>query len=77
MSEIFIGPCKCGGYGQCFDNKTEAEIGRCHIDLYELAVLSEREACAKICDEQAKEPECPERAQYCAELIRARSINHE
>jgi hypothetical protein len=33
----------------------------------------EREACAAICDEQAKEPECPERAQYCADAIRDRS----
>lgn len=29
------------------------------------------EECARICDEQAKEPECPERAQYCADAIRA------
>lgn len=30
-----------------------------------------RERCAKVCDEQAKEPECPERAAYCADAIRA------
>lgn len=29
------------------------------------------EEAAKVCDEQATEPECPERAQYCAEAIRA------
>jgi len=28
------------------------------------------EDAAKICDEQATEPECPERAVYCAEAIR-------
>jgi hypothetical protein len=28
------------------------------------------EACAKVCDQQAKELECPERATYCAEEIR-------
>lgn len=28
------------------------------------------EACAKVCDEQQQEPECPERANYCAETIR-------
>jgi len=31
------------------------------------------EACAKVCDEQALEPECPERAKYCADAIRTRS----
>lgn len=36
------------------------------------AVRVEREACAQICDEQANDPECPERAKYCAEAIRAR-----
>lgn len=29
------------------------------------------EAAAVECDRQAQEPECPERAQYCAEAIRA------
>ena len=29
------------------------------------------ERAAVICDEQAKEPECPERAEYCAFAIRA------
>jgi len=33
----------------------------------------EREACANVCDEQALEPECPERAKYCADAIRTRS----
>jgi hypothetical protein len=28
------------------------------------------EMCAKVCDEQMTEPECPERAQYCAAAIR-------
>ena len=36
------------------------------------ARLDEREACATLCDAQANEPECPERAQYCAAAIRAR-----
>lgn len=39
---------------------------------WEAATLAEREACAKVCDEQANEPECPERARYCAEAIRER-----
>lgn len=30
-----------------------------------------REEAAKVCDAQALEPECPERAAYCAEAIRA------
>lgn len=34
------------------------------------ALIWHGEACAKVCDEQAKEPECPERAAYCAEAIR-------
>lgn len=29
------------------------------------------EAAAKVCDAQAEETECPERAAYCAEAIRA------
>lgn len=29
------------------------------------------ERAAAICDQQAKEPECPERAAYCADAIRA------
>ena len=28
------------------------------------------ERAAVVCDEQANEPECPERAKYCAEAIR-------
>jgi hypothetical protein len=38
-----------------------------------LVAAAEREACAKVCEEQAREPECPERAQYCADAIRSRS----
>jgi hypothetical protein len=30
MAQIHIGPCKCGGYGQCFDGQAENEIGICH-----------------------------------------------
>lgn len=37
------------------------------------AIAAEREACAKVCEAQAIEPECPERAQYCAYAIRLRS----
>lgn len=36
----------------------------------EMAWNTAIEAAAAICDEQAKEPECPERATYCAEAIR-------
>lgn len=32
---------------------------------------AERERCAKVCEDQANEPECTERAMYCAEAIRA------
>ena len=39
-------------------------------ELQAFAALVLEEA-AKVCDEQAKEPECPERAQYCADDIRA------
>lgn len=37
-----------------------------------LVAAAEREACAQVCDQQAGEPECPERAAYCADAIRAR-----
>ena len=40
---------------------------------FEAGVKIERKACAKICDAQANEPECPERAKYCADAIRERS----
>jgi hypothetical protein len=40
---------------------------------WEAAVKFEREACAQTCEEQTIEPECPERAQYCADAIRMRS----
>jgi len=40
------------------------------INLCKKVQDMQREKDAKICDEQANEPECPERAQYCAEAIR-------
>ena len=36
-----------------------------------LATAAALERAAEVCDEQAKEPECPERATYCADAIRA------
>lgn len=33
MGMIVIGPCKCGGYGQVFDEQAEAETGMCHRDV--------------------------------------------
>ncbi len=42
---------------------------------WEKSASLERESCARICDLQTKEPECPERAAYCAEAIRRRSNN--
>lgn len=35
------------------------------------AINAAFEEAAQVCDAQALEPECPERAQYCAEEIRA------
>jgi hypothetical protein len=29
---VVIGPCKCGGYGQVYNEQAEAELGRCHDD---------------------------------------------
>ncbi len=40
-------------------------------DLAKFAALVAEE-CAKECDEQASEGECPERAKYCAEAVRAK-----
>lgn len=46
------------------------------VDLMLSVADFEIEACAKICDAQASEPECPERAKYCADAIRYRkSLN--
>ena len=41
--------------------------------LWDASAAWEREACAKVCDAQADEPECQERAEYCAVAIRMRS----
>lgn len=38
---------------------------------WQAATNTALERAALVCDEQAKEPECPERATYCAEAIRA------
>ena len=40
-------------------------------DEVKAATAAALERAALECDEQAKEPECPERATYCAEAIRA------
>lgn len=47
----------------CVNRKLRAELATARED--------ERDRCARICEEQAREPECPERAQYCADAIRA------
>jgi len=38
---------------------------------FQLGEASALERAAKVCDAQHGEPECPERAKYCAEAIRA------
>lgn len=38
---------------------------------WQAATAAALERAALVCDEQAKEPECPEHATYCAEAIRA------
>lgn len=35
-TEISIGTCKRGGYGQVLDEEAEAEEGRCHIPFDEV-----------------------------------------
>jgi len=52
-----------GGY-------TELEVDLAW-QAYQAATDAALERAAEVCDEQAKEPECPERATYCAEAIRA------
>lgn len=61
-----------------YENATyDVELSRAENDLrhWEAVAQAVREAvieeCAKVCDEQAALPECPERATYCAEAIRA------
>lgn len=48
----------------------EYSIGENLLKFAALVAAHQRELDARICDEQAKEPECPERAQYCAAAIR-------
>lgn len=56
-------------YFDQYDRQLECEA----IEHFaQLVAAHEREECAKVCDEEAKEPECPERAAYCAAAIRAR-----
>ena len=59
------------------DNEVVSELEPAWISdariVWYAATLVEREACAKVCEDQANEPECPERARYCADAIRNRS----
>ena len=61
-------------YSQAEVNKLQAQLVRQQAS-YEAEIKVEIDAAleraAEVCDEQAKEPECPERATYCAEAIRA------
>ena len=41
------------------------------VRFYALAYRQGLEDAARVCDEQQTEGECPERASYCAEAIRA------
>ena len=51
----------------------EAECRVAIFAAIEDSVAAERERCAKVCEAQAAEQECPERAQYCADAVRMRS----
>ena len=56
------------------DAAAELRIYQVKLDNKEAdAIKKEREECAKICEQQSLEPECPERAMYCADAIRMRS----
>ena len=60
---------ECGAYvykagDSVFDSPAQLEA------FYKLAQAEAFEAAAKLCDEQQLEPECPERASYCAAAIR-------
>lgn len=56
-----------------FENMREDEMSFWCWKAWQKATQIEREACAKACEDQATEPECPERAMYCAEAIRNRA----
>jgi hypothetical protein len=58
----------CTQYGITEDDMRRSDI----INAFCVGADIEREECASICDKQAKEPECPERAMYCADAIRER-----
>lgn len=36
MEQIYIGMCKCGGYGQVYNAETEAKLDKCHTELSEI-----------------------------------------
>lgn len=51
---------------------TEAQL----LAMYAKGAEAMREQAALACDEQADEPECQERAEYCADAIRSLPITH-
>ena len=58
----------------CFDLGVSPMGGR-DCGLQRSAWNAAIEAAANTAEEQGSEPECPERAQYCADAIRALSSN--
>ena len=51
----------------------EVDMDKQRLEAFaKLVAQHEREECAKECEAQLNEGECPERAQYCADAIRAR-----
>lgn len=54
------------------ENSQQPGLNADKLRQYTARVRAEAlEEAAKVCDEQALEPECPERAEYCAQAIRA------
>lgn len=60
MNEAFEAFCKEDGI------KPDGDYAREALEIFRAGML----AAAEICDAQDGEPECPERAKYCAEAIR-------
>ena len=52
------------------ENKNSERMWQELVSCVNRLIEAEREACAKLCDVQSLEPECPEQSEYCAAAIR-------
>lgn len=69
LHDLFAEFCEREGYPS--DGPFDAALRKAFDAGYQQGRAAGIEEAAKVCDAQSSEPECPERAQYCADAIRA------